>query len=88
MKNVLLVLGWFFGFLFFLLFSLSIFSEHYLPSIPILIGTFLLIPPVRQWISDAIRFPFPVWMRGLLIPVLFFLFIFLIFKSMGNDYSI
>lgn len=88
MKNVFLALSWIFGVLFFLLFLLSLFSKNYIPSIFVLIITVLLIPPVRQWISGVIRVPFPVWLRSLLIPVLFILFIFLIFKGMGNRYSI
>jgi pimeloyl-ACP methyl ester carboxylesterase len=88
MKNVFLALSWIFGCLFFLLFLLSLFSKHYLPSILVLIIAVLLIPPVRQWISDVIKISFPVWLRSLLIPVLFFLFIFMIFKGMGNKYSI
>lgn len=88
MKNVFMVLSWIFGFLFMLLFLLSLFSKHYLPSIFILIIIILLVPPIRQWISDIIRVPFPVWLRSLLIPVLLFLFVFLIFKDMGNKYSI
>jgi pimeloyl-ACP methyl ester carboxylesterase len=88
MKIVLIILSWIFGFLFFLLFLLGLFSKHYLPSIFVLIITVLLIPPVRQWISDVIDISFPIWLRSLLIPVLFFLFIFLIFKGMGNKYSI
>ena len=77
MKNLFLVLSWIFGCLFFLLFLLSLFSKNYLPSIFVLIITVLLIPPVRQWIIDAIGIPLPVWLRSLLIPVLFILFIFL-----------
>ena len=88
MKNLLLILSWIFGILFFLLFVLSLFSKHYLPSILVLIITVLLIPPVRQWISDLVGIPFPLWLRTLLIPMLLFLFIFLIFKGMGNKYSI
>jgi len=88
MKNVILVLSWIFGCLFFLLFLLSLFSKHYLPSIFVLIITVLLVPPIRQWISNVIRIPLPLWLRSLLIPILLFLFIFLIFKGMGNKYSI
>jgi pimeloyl-ACP methyl ester carboxylesterase len=36
MKIVFIVLSWIFGFLFFLLFLLSLFSKHYLPSIFVL----------------------------------------------------
>jgi len=88
MKTTFMVLNWIFGIVFFLLFWLSLFSKHYLPSIFILIITVLLIPPLRQWISDVIGIPLPIWLRSLLIPLLFILSIFLIFKGMGNKYSI
>ena len=88
MKYLFGVLSWIFGCLFFLLFLLSLFSRHFVPSILILIITVMLIPPARQWLSNLIRIPFPLWLRSLLIPVLLFLFIFLIFKGMGNKDSI
>jgi pimeloyl-ACP methyl ester carboxylesterase len=88
MKSLLLVVSWIFGFLFFLLFVLSLLSKRYLPSILVLIITILLIPPVRRWLSDAFGISLPLWLRSLSIPVLFILFVFLVFKSMGNRYSI
>jgi pimeloyl-ACP methyl ester carboxylesterase len=87
-KNILLVLSLIFGCLFFVLFLLSLFSKHYIPSIFVFLITVMLIPPVREWISDFFGFPIPLWFRSLLIPLFFFLFIFLIFKGMGNKYSI
>jgi len=88
MKTIFLVLSWLFGFLFFLLFLLSLFSKHYVPAVLILIITFLLIPPLRHFISNNVGIPLPIWLRSLLIPVLLILFVFLIFKGMGNPYSI
>jgi len=88
MKTVFLVLNWIFGILFFILFLLNLFSKHYLSSIFVLIITVVLIPPLRQWTSDVISLPLPIWLRSLLIPGLFILSIFLIFKDMGNKYSI
>ena len=88
MKYVYLFLGWVFGLFFFILFWLSLFSRHYLPSLLVLVITLLLIPPVRQWISTGLGIPLPIWLRAVLIPLFFILFIFLIFKGMGNKYSI
>ena len=88
MKNLFVIISWIFGSIFFLLFLLSLISKHYIPSIFVLSITVLLIPPLRQWISNFVGFPFPVWIRGLLIPMFLFLFVFLIFKDMGNKYSI
>jgi pimeloyl-ACP methyl ester carboxylesterase len=88
MKTLALVLNWIFAILFFILFLLSLFSKHYLSSIFVLIITVLLIPPLRQWISDITSPPLPIWLRSLLIPGLFILSIYLIFKDMGNKYSI
>ncbi|MBN2410763.1 alpha/beta fold hydrolase [candidate division KSB1 bacterium] len=88
MKIVFPLLSWIFGCLFFLLFLLSLYSRHFLPALLVLLISVLLIPPVRHWISDFLRVPIPTWLSGVLIPVLFFLFVFLIFKDMGNKYSI
>lgn len=88
MNAILMVLSWIFGILFFLLFLLSLFSKHYIPSILVFIITVLLIPPLQQWMSDFTGIPFPLWLRSLLTPVLLFLFVFLIFKGMGNKKSI
>lgn len=88
MKTAFLILNWVFGLLFLILFLLSLFSEHYLSSIFVLIIPILLIPPLRKWISEVTNLPLPIWLRSLLIPVLFILSIFLILKDMGNKYSI
>ena len=88
MKNVVLVFSWTFGFLFFVLFLLSVFSHHYFPSIFALIITVFLFPPARKWMSAATGVSFPLWLRSVAIPVLLFLFIFVIFQGMGNKYSI
>ena len=88
MKSIFEIINWIFGTIFFLLFLLSLISKHYIPSIFVFIITILLISPLRQSISDFIGFPFPVWIRSLLIPVFLFLFVFLIFKDMGNKYAI
>jgi len=88
MKNGVLVFSWIFGFLFFVLFLLSVFSHHYLPSIFALIITVFLFPPARKWMSDATGGSFPLWLRSVAIPMLLFLFIFVIFQGMGNKYSI
>jgi pimeloyl-ACP methyl ester carboxylesterase len=88
MKIILIILSWSLGILFFLLFLLSLFSGHYIPSLFVLIITVLLIPPARQWISSTSGLSFPLWFRSLLIPLLLFLFVFLIFRGMGNKYSI
>ena len=83
-----MILSWIFGILFFLLLLLSLFSKHYIPSIFVLFIIVLLVPPLQQSISGFIGIPLPVWIRSLLIPVFLFLFVFLIFKSMGNPTSI
>jgi pimeloyl-ACP methyl ester carboxylesterase len=88
MKIVFCVLSWIFGFFFFILFFLSLFSKHYLSSILILIIFILMIPPLRQWVYDVFKVPFPIWMRSVLIPLLFIASLFLIFNGMGNKYSI
>ncbi len=88
MKIVFPLLSWIFGCLFFLLFLLSLYSRHFSPSLLVLLISVMLVPPVRRWTSEFLRVPIPVWVRGILIPVLFFLFVFLIFKGMGNKYSI
>jgi len=88
MQGTLKILGWIFGIFFFFLFLLSLFSEHYIPSIFVLIISMLLIPPLRQSISDFFGIPLPLWVHFLLIPLLLFLFVFLIFTGMGNKNSI
>jgi len=88
MKIVLLLLSWVFGIFFFALFLLSLLSKHYLSSLFMFVITVVLIPPMRQWIIEGLGIPLPVWLRSVLIPVLFFLSIFLIFKGMGNKESI
>ena len=88
MKFIFSLLSWIFGCLFLLLFLLSLYSRHVLPSLFVLLISVLLIPPIRKWLSELIHLPLPVWLRSILIPVLFFLFVFLIFKGMGNKYSI
>ena len=88
MQRTLIFLGWIFGSFFFFLFLLSLFSEHYIPSIFVFIIAMLLIPPLRQLISDFFGIPLPLWVHFLFIPLLLFLFVFLIFTGMGNKNSI
>jgi len=88
MKLVFLLFGWLFGLLFFLFFHLSFLSKHYLSAVIFLIITALSLPPIRHLISHSLGFSLPVWVRGVLIPALFFLSVFLIFKGMGNKDSI
>ena len=88
MKYLFTILSWIFGLFFFFLFLLSLYAKHYVPSIFVLIISLLLIPPVRHWLGDTAHIPLPGWLCGLLVPILFFLFVFLIFKGMGNNYSI
>jgi len=88
MKTIFSFLNWIFGLLFFFLFILSLFSEHFLPSIFVIVISVLLIPPARQWIIDKSHFRLPLWQRSILIPLLFMIYIFLIFAGMGNPDSI
>ncbi len=88
MKQFFAVLGWSLAVVFFVLFLLGLFSGHYLASIPIVLAILILVPPVRRWLIDDLRIPLPVWLRAVLVPVCFFLFIYLIFAGMGNAYSI
>jgi pimeloyl-ACP methyl ester carboxylesterase len=88
MKILFSILSWCSGILFFLLFLLSVSTKQWLPAVIILVVSLLLIPPIRLWISNITKIPFPLWLRSLLIPILFILFIILIFKGMGNKYSI
>jgi pimeloyl-ACP methyl ester carboxylesterase len=87
-KNIFLLLSWILGILFFLIFVLGLFSKHFLPSLFILFILVLLIPPLRQWLSDLIGISIPIWFRVIVIPILLFIFIFLIFMGMGNKHSI
>ena len=88
MKYLFLFLSWFLALVFFLLFLLSIFSKHYLPALCVLIIMLLFLPPVRHWFKIVTGFQIALWLRIIIIPLLFFLFVFLIFNNMGNKYSI
>jgi pimeloyl-ACP methyl ester carboxylesterase len=88
MKTFFTVLSWIFAFLFFLLLLLSLCSRQFIPSIFVLLIMVLLIPPVRQYIGDSIGYPLPLWMRSIATFVFIILYIFLIFKGMGNKHSI
>ncbi|MEJ2636982.1 MAG: alpha/beta fold hydrolase [Calditrichia bacterium] len=88
MKRIFMILSWIFGVLFFLLFLLSIFSGHYLPSVFVLLIIILLIPPVRGRVGHTLGFPLSLGLRSMLIPALFLVFIFMIFYGMGNSESI
>ena len=84
MKYVFLTLSWIIAIILFSILVLSIFSGHYLPSFLMLVITTLLIPPLRERLSDTPGIPLPWWMRNILIPMFFILFVFFIFKNMGN----
>ncbi len=88
MKTIFEVLSWISGIFFLLLSILSIMAGHFLPSLFVLLIVLLLIPPLRRRLAGVSGISFPVWMRGMLIPVFFFLFVFLIFRGMGNPDSI
>lgn len=88
MKTFFNFLNWIFAFVFFLLFILSMAANHFLPSIFIILIITMLIPPIRKWLGKKMHFPIPVWLRTILIPLFFILFIFSIFLGMGNEHSI
>lgn len=88
MNFVCLIFSWLLGIFFLLLTLLSIWSGNYIPSIFVLIGTLLLIPPIRKWISEKLKISIPLWLRSLVLPILFIAFVYFIFLGMGNKYSI
>ncbi len=88
MQIFLLLLSWGLGLFLFALFLLALDSRHWLASVFVLIASALVLPPIRSWIADQWGAKFPGWLRGVLIPVLLSLFVFVIFKGMGNKHSI
>ncbi len=88
MKTLGLVLGWAGGLFFLLLSALAVASRHLLASVFALAAAVLLLPPARSWIVDHGGSKLPGWLPALLVPVLLFLFVFVIFKGMGNKRSI
>jgi pimeloyl-ACP methyl ester carboxylesterase len=88
MKIISLLPGWIFGVIFFLLFLLGLAARHYLASLCLLPGIVLLVPPLRLWVGGLVGMRIRWWLLVLLLPLLFFLFIFLVFKDMANPRSI
>lgn len=88
MRSLGLVLSWAGGLIFVLLFVLAIASLHRLASVIALAAAVLILPPTRSWIAGHSGVRFPGWLPALLVPVLFVLFVFVIFKGMGNKRSI
>jgi pimeloyl-ACP methyl ester carboxylesterase len=87
-KAVLLILRWGLALFLLSLFVLALYSRHWLASAIVLMSAALVLPPVRAWIAAALRPRFPAWALDVLVPVLFVLFVFVIFKGMGNKHSI
>jgi len=88
MKIAFAVLNWFLGLLFVLLFLLALYSRYYFSSLFLLLIVILLVPPLREFVSQHLGIPLPLWVRLTLTPVLFFLFVSLVFRGMGNPDSI
>ena len=88
MKVLGLVMSWAGGIFVVLLLILAIASRHRLASVFALAAAVLLLPPTRSWIADHGGSKLPGWLPVLLVPVLLFLFVFVIFKGMGNKHSI
>lgn len=88
MKAFVLFLSWAGGILFVLLLVLAIASRHRLAAVLALAAAVLALPPTRSWIAGHGGARLPGWLPALLVPVLFFLFVFVIFKGMGNKRSI
>lgn len=88
MKTFFKITNWIFGLYFLFLIVISIWSEHILPTIIIIIAALIVLPPVRKFVSKNISFAIPWWLSLLLCLGLFILFNYSIFMNMGNPDSI
>ena len=88
MRFLGLFASWLLGLVFVFLFLLALFSRHWPASALALAAALLALPPVRSWAAHGWASRLPRWLPGLLIPLLFVLFVFVIFKGMGNKRSI
>lgn len=70
MKNIGLILSWFFG-VFFLFFAvISLIDKNPLPAILLFIMTFILLPPIRKFAYSKTNFKLPFYVRAIAIFVL------------------
>ena len=88
MKVFMLFLAWVLGLTLLGIFGLSLLSRHGPASLVVLAAALLALPPVRAGVGRLMGPRWPAWPAGVLIPVLFVLFLFLVFKGMGNKHSV
>jgi len=85
MKYVIYALSWLFGIIFGLLTIIAIAAGRFVPAIPLLIITLLLLPPVGAAVRKLTSKSLHWLVRGLLIIVLLVIFVILSFSTIANE---
>jgi len=88
MKWFFRVLGYLFGLIFLLFSVLGFWAQHWLPSVLVLVAFCLVFPPVRRLIGSRTGIRIHPWLRGISVPLLFILFLFILMSTMGHPDSI
>ena len=85
MKYVILTLSWLFGVVFGLLTIVAIAAGRFVPAIPLLLITCLLLPPVGTAVRRITSKSLHWLIRGFLIIVLLVIFVILSFNTIANE---
>lgn len=85
MKYIVLALSWLFGIFFGLLTVIAIAAGRFIPAIPLLIITLLLLPPVGTVVRKITARSLHWLIRGFLIIVLLVIFVILSFNTIANE---
>ncbi|MCF7913189.1 MAG: alpha/beta hydrolase [Candidatus Cloacimonetes bacterium] len=88
MSIIITVITWILGLVCLVFMVLSLLAGHYVSSGLAMIMAIVLIPVLRNWFWEYSGIKLPVWLQIVIVPVCLFFFMFFIFNTMGNKYSI
>ncbi|MBN1780811.1 alpha/beta fold hydrolase [bacterium] len=88
MKRLFFILNWLSALFFLVLLVLSLWSGYGIPSLILAVLVLFVFPPARRAIGRFVPGRVPAWIRGSGTLLLFFLYLFLLFRNLGNPGSI